>query len=122
MDPLFVFASTILHSRQQTDQCTHAFLLDLKKAYDKVWHAGMFYKLHHKVVKAKTWRLIWEIYAKTESVAALNGRHSAPFRLLQGVTQGDPMSCVLFNVMIDDLIVTLQASCATDGVVLTPGR
>ena len=119
MDPLFVFASAILQ-RKDEDKRTHAFLLDLKKAYDKVWHAGLFYKLHHKGVRAKTWRLIWDMYAKTESVAALEGRHSEPFRLLQGVAQGDPMSCVLFNVMIDDLIDTLQTNCAADGIALVP--
>ena len=121
MDPMFVFASTILQ-RKQDARLTHAFLLDLKKAYDKVWHAGLFYKLHHKGVKAKTWRLIWDMYAKSESVAALDGQHSDPFQLLQGVAQGDPMSCVLFNVMIDDLIATLQTACQADGILLTPDR
>ena len=60
------------------------------------------------------------MYAKTESVAALNGQHSTPFRLFQGVTQGDPMSCVLFNIMIDDLIETLQNEYQIDGIALRP--
>jgi hypothetical protein len=121
MDPLFVFSSTILQ-RKRDGLCTHAFLLDLKKAYDMVWHAGLFYKLHHKGVKAKTWRLIWDMYSKGESTASLEGHASTPFRLLQGVAQGDPMSCVLFNVMIDDLIETLENEHGADGVSLVPGR
>jgi hypothetical protein len=120
MDPLFVFSATILE-RKARGLRTHAFFLDLKKAYDMVWHDGLFYKLHKKGVKAKTWRLIWDMYSKGENSASLDGHVSAPFRLLQGVAQGDPMSCVLFNVMIDDLIDTLERTHGADGVTLVPG-
>jgi Reverse transcriptase (RNA-dependent DNA polymerase) len=119
MDPIFVLTSTVLH-RKLAGLRTHAFFLDLKKAYDLVWHAGLFYKLHHKGVKAKLWRVIWDLYSKCTSAARLDGQTSASFPILQGVAQGCPMSCILFNVMIDDLIETLQSRHHADGITFQP--
>jgi hypothetical protein len=47
LDPLLAF--TALEKQRQRDGLrTHTFFLDMQKAYDKVWHAGLFWKLHKK--------------------------------------------------------------------------
>jgi hypothetical protein len=45
--------------------CARTFL-DMQKAYDKVWHAGLFWKLHKNGgITGKLWRIIHELYANS---------------------------------------------------------
>jgi hypothetical protein len=119
MDPLFVLASMI-QERKSKHLRTHAFFLDLKKAYDVVWHSGLFYKLYHKGIKGKTWRIIRDMYSKGESSPKLEQQTTENFPILQGVAQGDPLSPLLFDVMIDDLLQALQEQCQDDGIAIVP--
>lgn len=119
MDPLFVLTSITQH-RKSLGLRTHGFFLDLKKAYDMVWHAGLFYKLHQKGIKAKTWRIIHELYANGTSRAKLSRQEGEPYPILQGVAQGCPMSCILFAIMIDDLLQELQSQCQEEGISMLP--
>jgi Reverse transcriptase (RNA-dependent DNA polymerase) len=114
-DPLFALSSTVQQRKTQGKR-TYAFFLDVRKAYDTVWHPGLFYKLYHKGVRGKLWRMIRDIYSKGTACARLNGRDSAHYPILQGVAQGDPMSTILFNVHVDDLACELQNEGQTLGV------
>ena len=117
IDPIFTLASTIAN-RRRGGKRTYAFFLDVKKAYDTVWHPGLFHKLYHKGVTGRLWRMFHDIYTKGVSRALLNGLHSEPFPILQGVAQGCPASCMLFNIHIDDLPESLQRDHPSDGVIL----
>ena len=119
-DPLATLL-TIVEHRKRAGLRTHAFFLDLKKAYDVVWHAGLFYKLHHKGVKGKLWRIIRALYADCKSAPRLDGQIGSFFHLGKGVAQGCPMSPILFNVMIDDLLEMLQNDFQEHGIALAPG-
>jgi len=51
------------------------------------------------------------LYAGGETVIILNGEVSAPYTVQRGVRQGDPLSCLLFNIAIELLAEMLRASC-----------
>ncbi len=115
VDAVFSFASLLQWAKAQNERI-YAFFLDVKKAYDTVWHDGLFYKLYHKGVRGKLWRVVRGMYTMGASHARLNGLISDPFRILQGVAQGCPMSCTLYNVHVDDLLAGVNRDCIREGI------
>ena len=84
-----------------------------------MWHDGLLYQLHRKGVCGKLWRVVKDIYAKGSSRARLNGVLSEPFPVRQGVAQGCPMSCILFNIHVDDLLEGVNRDCSPEGIHLS---
>ena len=50
------------------------------------------------------------LYKSAETRVMVNGVLSPPFKVSQGVWQGDPMSCLLFDITIEPLANTLRLS------------
>jgi hypothetical protein len=86
----------------------YVFFLDIKKAYDTVWRAGLFFKLKEKGVKGKMWRVLLDLFGKARSSVRVAGELSESFCLMVGVGQGDPLSTLLFDIFIDDLLEELH--------------
>ena len=79
---------------------TYAFFLDVQKAFDIVWHDGLWFKLWELGVRGRMWRVIKNMYDITQSVVLLEGEISEPFNIGQGVAQGCCMSPVLFSILL----------------------
>ena len=77
--------------------------VDFKKAYDSVWHKGLFYKLREKNFLGKTLDLIMDIYKKTKCAVKVNGSATEYFEYTKGVRQGCPLSPILFNIYVNDI-------------------
>jgi hypothetical protein len=57
----------------------------MQKAYDKVWHAGLFWKLHKNGgITGKLWRIIHELYANSASTPIIEGQTTELYRIEQG--------------------------------------
>jgi hypothetical protein len=93
---------------------THTFFLDMQKAYDKVWHAGLFWKLHKNGITGKLWRIIHELYANSASTPIIEGQ-TTELSNRAGRCSGLPHVPTLFNVFIDDAD-DLQTQCHDDGI------
>ena len=50
------------------------------------------------------------LYENAETSVMINGVLSKPFNVTRGVRQGDPLSCLLFNIAIEPLANLLQQS------------
>ena len=50
------------------------------------------------------------LYECAETRVMVNGVLSSPFKVSQGVQQGDPMSCLLFDIAIEPLSNMLRLS------------
>ena len=82
--------------------------VDFQKAFDSVWHDGLFRKLENKGINGNFLELIKSIYKKTRCAVKINNRTTNFFGYGKGVQQGNPLSPLLFNLYINDLFETLK--------------
>eukprot|EP00121_Abeoforma_whisleri_P016574 Awhi_evm1s15203 len=91
MDQLTVLYK-IVEKRLSLGKTTILAFIDFRKAFDKVWRDGLFFKLYKSGVRGKMFRVIQECYRGTKSSVLVNGMDSKIFDINGGVPQGDPSS------------------------------
>ena len=84
--------------------------LDQEKAYDKIRHEFLWATLEKFGLPEHFIKTVQALYQDAETVVILNGVLSLPYKVVRGVRQGDPLSCLLFNLAIESLASMLQAS------------
>ena len=107
MDNVYTL-NEIVQGRLREDKKTYAFFLDIQKAYDSVWHDGLWYKLWDMGVKGRMWRVIKKMYVSSKSGVLLEGEKSDMFTIEQGVAQGCSLSPILFSVFVNDLLKEVE--------------
>ncbi|KAF5320843.1 hypothetical protein D9619_000262 [Psilocybe cf. subviscida] len=84
--------------------------LDQEKAYDKIRHDYLWAVLDHLKFPPRFINSIKAMYSSANTQILINGVLGDPFRITRGVRQGDPLSCLLFNLAIEPLACMLRAS------------
>ena len=84
--------------------------LDISKAFDKVWHKGLLFKLKQNVINGHLLRILENFLNKRKQRVVLNGQTSSWSDVLAGVPQGSILSSLLFLIYINDLSDGLQCS------------
>jgi ribonuclease HI len=84
--------------------------LDQEKAYDKIAHDYLWRVLEGFGLPTKFVSAVKSLYSIAETSVGINGFLSKPFHVGQGVRQGDPLSCLLFNLAIEPLAISLRKS------------
>jgi hypothetical protein len=79
----------------------------------------LFYKLKQKGIKGKMWRVLLDLFSKSNSSVRVAGEMSDFFPLQVGVGQGDPLSTLLFDIYIDDLLESLHSEGAPEGICIS---
>ena len=82
----------------------YACFVDFKKAFDSVWHKGLFYKMKNNNLSGKVLDLIKDIYKKTKCAIKVKDSLTEFFDYNKGVRQGCPLSPILFNIYVNDII------------------
>ena len=119
MDNVYTL-NEIVQGRLREDKKTYAFFLDIQKAYDSVWHDGLWYKLWDMGVKGRMWRVIKKMYESSKSAVLLEGEKSDTFTIEQGVAQGCSLSPILFSVFVNDLLKEVEQTGL--GIQLSSGK
>jgi ribonuclease HI len=77
--------------------------VDLKSAYDKIWHAGLLHKLKRCGIKGKLLNWLAAYLTDRKFQVRVEGSESSSFCATSGVPQGGVLSPLLFNVMLADI-------------------
>ena len=86
---------------------TRAIFLDLSKAFDRVWHKGLLYKLKCSDINGNLFTLIENYLADRKQRVLLNGKCCEWLPICAGVPQGSVLGQLFFLLYINYLIVNL---------------
>lgn len=84
--------------------------LDQEKAYDKIAHDYLWKVLEKLEFPKHFIDMIKSIYGNAKTIIMVNGVLPEPINVARGVRQGDPMSCLLYNLAIEPLAAAIRNS------------
>jgi len=84
--------------------------LDQEKAYDKIAHDYLWKTLKAFKFPENFINKVKTLYEKANTAVIVNGVIPKGIEIKRGVRQGDPMSCLLYNIAIEPLACTIRAS------------
>ena len=87
-----------------------ANFLDISKAFDKVWHEGLLFKLEHVGISGNLLSLLKSFLNNRFQRVVLNCQCSNWSSVLAGVRQGSILEPLLFLIYINDLPDGLESS------------
>ena len=87
-----------------------ACFIDFQKAFDSIWHIGLFYKLLESGVGGKTYDIVKSMYTGNKCGIKIGNQRTDFFIQERGVRQGCNLSPTLFNIYINELATMLEQS------------
>jgi len=82
---------------------------DISKAFDKVWHKGVLFKLQQAGIRGNLLSFLSNYLSDRQQKVILPGAHSTPIEILAGVPQGSILGPIMFLLYINDIIADIQA-------------
>ena len=101
-DKLFELAQIVAQGRNRKHM-TSAVFLDIEKAFDKVWHRGLIYKLMGIGLPAPMLRYVANFIKNRHIYFTLEGNESPLIYTKSGVPQGSSISPILFILYVADI-------------------
>ncbi|KAH9270830.1 hypothetical protein BASA83_006982 [Batrachochytrium salamandrivorans] len=94
----------IIQRRQNAGLNTHVLFIDIRKAFDTVPVGALLWKLQNMGLSCRTLAFLKALYTSSSARARAGSLLSDPFPVQRGVRQGCPLSGLLFNLFINDIL------------------
>ena len=89
--------------KQSGNSKIYACFVDFKKAFDSVWHQGLYSKLLENQIGGSFYDLVKDMYSNTKCAIKLSNCRTPFFPYKKGVRQGCILSPLLFNIFINEI-------------------
>ena len=95
---------TLLRGRLKQKLTTYLLFLDIEKAYDSVWRAGLLWHVWHSGIQGKMFRVLAQMCDCPKSMVLHRGHYSAEFQPGMGWEQGDTLATTMFNIHVNAVL------------------
>ena len=102
LDKIFQLTQTAMHAKN-IKRYSAAIFMDVEKAFDKVWHAGLLKSLINLGLPTIFVRYIHSFISNRHVFFKIHNLESPKIKLNFGVPQGSPLSPILFILYVSDL-------------------
>ena len=85
--------------------------LNISKAFDKVWHNGLIFKLRQNGIRGDIINILQDFHRNRKQRVVLNGQCSSWADVNAGAPQGSILGPLLFLIYINDLSDSLKSEC-----------
>ena len=101
-------ANAIINYAEVAEENGAIVALDQEKAYDKINHEYLWATLKAFNLPDFFINTVKALYQNAETKVAINGFMSEPYKIKRGIRQGDPLSCLLFDLGIEPLACLIR--------------
>ena len=104
---------------------THGIFLDVKAAFDKVWHKGLIAKLNQININGKLLDLFTSYLNNRQQIVVVDGQKSEKQQVKAGIPQGSRLGPLLFIIYINDITENIESDIlifAVDTLLLVSGK
>ncbi|KAK9717109.1 zinc finger associated protein [Popillia japonica] len=92
-----------IKKKQKRRKFVGAALLDVEKAYDKIWRRGLIHKMRRMPIPSYLTKIVQEWLEDRAFRVRVNEEKSEERRAREGLPQGSPLSPILFNLYVKDM-------------------